>query len=212
MKRHVPALLAVTALLAGCPALNLLGLGNATITGTVKAELTNGVAFLGPGDSYRTLNFTSELPVPAATVTVTDTTGAQVGVASASTDASGNFTLSNVPGGKTLVIVATKGATGSAAAGTVTVEALWAGGSTRDLDTVTTMVADKVLHESSLSASQISQVSQAKIDALETALDGAVGDTSTIPDLTNPSDVTAKFDAAASSSTAVASAFAALSQ
>ncbi len=211
MKRQVPLAIAVASLLAGCPALNLLGLSSGTITGSVKAELTNGVAFLGPGDLYRTANFTSELAVSQATVQVTDTSGADVGVATASTDASGNFTLTGVPSGKTLVIVATKGASGGTS-NTVTVEALWSSGATRDLDTVTTMVADKCLHDSTLTASQVAALSQAKIAAVESALNAVVGATLTIPDLTNQADGTAKFDAEASSSAAVASAFAALSQ
>ncbi len=209
--RRMPLALAAAFLLSGCPALmGLLG-GSVSVTGTVKAELTNGVAFLGSNDIYRISSFSSELPMAGGIVQVTDTTGAGVGVASATTDGNGNYSLSKVPTGKTLLLVATQGASGGSG-NTVTVEALWNGQSTRALDTVSTMAAAGILHDSALSASQLASLGADKITALETALDAAVGDTASIPDLTSPSDVLSKFQAEASGSTSVASAYAALSK
>lgn len=185
MRRFLPFPLVL--LLAGCPAIsNLLAPGS--VSGTVKFAKTGNALIGNSGSAYRLISaVANEVSLTSGTVKALKADGTDAG-ASGETDASGAFKLEKLPTGKTLILKGTK-LNGSF---TITVTALYSSGGTRNLDTVSSVVAEKLVKN--LTVAKIEALTQDQIGKLETAVNAAIGATNTLPDLTKSGDAIDKYE------------------
>lgn len=176
------------------------------MAGTVKVPQSNSSAFLGSGDAYRIISAVSaELSLNKATVKASSPGGTDSG-ASAATDSTGNYKLEKLPSGKTLIIKAAK----TAGSATIAVSGLYNSGIARNLDTVSSVVCEKLV--GLLTAAKVEALTQDQIDKLETVVKTAIGEAKTIPDLSKSGDASAKFDVILAGSADVKAAFEAVSK
>ncbi|MBO9541209.1 hypothetical protein J7643_11525 [bacterium] len=194
--------------LSGCTGLlGELG-GGTTVSGLIKAPETQQAA-IAFTDAYRIAGtIAGERAVPEAEVRAYAADGNAIGAA-VKANKSGLFEIKGLPSGKAVILVAT---TKAKSGGTLRITAFVkpAGTSTaRDLNTASTIVADKL--KASLSAAKLEAVSQNDVDILEGRVSNSL-DTADIPDLSKDGAAVAAFGKVEQKNSSIANAFASISE
>lgn len=206
IRRTIALLLPLS--LAGCNGLlGELG-GGTTVSGVVKAPETQQAA-IAFTDAYRTAgSIAGERALADAEVRAYGADGNAIGGA-VKASSSGLYEIKGLPSGKVVILVATAKAKSG---GTLRLSAFTkpsGASSVRDLNTASTIVAEKL--KASLSASKLDAVTQNDVDILEGRVSNSL-DTADIPDLSKEGAAVAAFDKVEDKNASIANAFASISE